>query len=102
MSNALEVAKTQLLDNSGLDMNEEDATKRVVAAVENPYTTILGHPTGRLLLARKGFPLNYDKVFDACVANNVAIEIGGGWLEPWFDRWHERPGGLHGQAHPKI
>lgn len=61
--------------HSGLNMNEADATKRVVAAIENPYTTILGHPTGRLLLARKGFPLNYDKIFDACAANGVAIEI---------------------------
>lgn len=61
--------------HSGLEMNEKDATKRIVAAVENPYTTILGHPTGRLLLSRKGYPLNYEKVFDACLANNVAIEI---------------------------
>ena len=61
--------------HSGLDMSEKDATKRIVAAVENPYTTILGHPTGRLLLSRKGYPLNYEKVFDACLANNVAIEI---------------------------
>jgi len=57
--------------HTGQDMTEETATKRVVKAVENPYTTILGHPTGRLLLQRKGFPLNFDKVF----ANNVAIEI---------------------------
>ncbi len=58
-----------------LDMSEEEATARVVKAVENPYTTILGHPTGRLLLSREGFPLDYDKVFDACVANRVAVEI---------------------------
>lgn len=61
--------------HSGLEMNEKDATKRIVAAVENPHTTILGHPTGRLLLSRKGYPLNFEKVFDACLANNVAIEI---------------------------
>lgn len=61
--------------HSGLDMNEADATQRIVKAVENPHTTILGHPTGRLLLSRKGYPLDYDKVFDACSANNVAIEI---------------------------
>lgn len=61
--------------HSGLEMGETEATKRVVTAVENPHTTILGHPSGRLLLARKGFPLNYDKVFDACVANRVAVEI---------------------------
>jgi DNA polymerase (family 10) len=61
--------------HSKLDMSEEEATARVVKAVENPYTTILGHPTGRLLLSREGFPLDYDKVFDACMANRVAVEI---------------------------
>ena len=61
--------------HSKLDMTEAEATKRVVRAVENPYTKILGHPTGRLLLTREGFSLNWDKVFDACAANRVAIEI---------------------------
>ncbi len=61
--------------HTGQDMTEAEATKRVVKAVENPYTTILGHPTGRLLLTRKGFPLNYEKVFDTCLANRVAVEI---------------------------
>ena len=61
--------------HSKLDMSEAEATTRVVKAVENPYTSILGHPTGRLLLARDGYPLDYEKVFDACLANNVAIEI---------------------------
>ncbi|GMV94150.1 MAG: DNA polymerase/3'-5' exonuclease PolX [Candidatus Hydrogenedentota bacterium] len=61
--------------HSKLDMSEAEATKRVVKAVENPYTSILGHPTGRLLLSRDGYPLDYEKVFDACLANNVAIEI---------------------------
>lgn len=58
-----------------LDMPEDEATKRVIKAVENPYTTILGHPTGRLLLARAGYPLDFEKLFDACAANGVAIEI---------------------------
>lgn len=61
--------------HTGQDMTEAEATKRVVTAIENPHTTILGHPSGRLLLTRKGFPLNYEKVFDACVANRVAVEI---------------------------
>ena len=61
--------------HSKLDMEQDEATKRVVRAVENPYTTILGHPTGRLLLQRTGFPLDFEKVFDACTANTVAIEI---------------------------
>ncbi len=58
-----------------LDMDEKEATARTIKAIENPYTAILGHPTGRLLLSRKGFPLDMEKVFDACVANKVAVEI---------------------------
>lgn len=61
--------------HSILKMNEEKAMSRLIAAIENPYTTILGHPTGRLLLLRQGYPINHQKVIDACAANNVAIEI---------------------------
>ena len=61
--------------HSNLKMAEEKATARLIAAVENPYTTILGHMTGRLLLSRNGYPINHRKVIDACVANNVAIEL---------------------------
>ena len=43
--------------------------------VENPYTTILGHMTGRQLLIRPGYPVKYKKVIDACAANNVIIEM---------------------------
>jgi len=61
--------------HSKLNMSEAEATNRVITAVENPHTRILGHPTGRLLLARAGYPLDYEKLFDACAANGVAIEI---------------------------
>ena len=61
--------------HSNLRMDEEKATARLIKAIENPYTRILGHPTARLLLARKGYPINHKKVIDACAANNVAIEI---------------------------
>ena len=61
--------------HTNLKMTEEKANQRLVKAIENPYTTILGHPTGRLLLARKGYPINYEMIIDACIANNVAIEI---------------------------
>lgn len=56
-------------------MDEEKATKRLIKAIENPYTTILGHMTGRLLLARKGYPVDHIKVIDACASNQVAIEL---------------------------
>ena len=44
-------------------------------AIENPYTTILGHPTGRLLLSRPGYPIDHKKIIEACAANHVVIEI---------------------------
>jgi DNA polymerase (family 10) len=56
-------------------MDKERATARLIKAVENPYTTILGHPTGRLLLARKGYPIDHKKVIDACAANSVIMEL---------------------------
>jgi DNA polymerase (family 10) len=61
--------------HSGLKMDEDKATSRLIKAIENPYTTILGHPTGRLLLARKGYPIDHKKVIDACAENNVVIEL---------------------------
>jgi len=61
--------------HSVLNMDEERATKRLIKAIEHPYTRILGHPTGRLLLARPGYPLDFKKIIDACSANNVVIEL---------------------------
>ncbi|MDI1354311.1 MAG: PHP domain-containing protein [bacterium] len=61
--------------HSNLKMSEEKATARLIKAIENPYTSILGHPTGRLLLARKGYPIDHKKVIDACAANGVAMEL---------------------------
>ena len=75
--------------HSNLRMEEEKATARLIRAIENPYTTILGHPTGRLLLSRKGYPIDYAKVIDACAANNVVIEINANPLRLDLDwRWH--------------
>jgi DNA polymerase (family 10) len=76
--------------HSNLKMDEDKATARIIKAVENPYTTILGHPTGRLLLSRKGYPINYKKVIDACAANKVVIEINANPLRLDLDwRWHQ-------------
>ncbi len=61
--------------HSNLNMTEEKATARLIKAIENPYTTILGHPTGRLLLARPGYPIDHKKVIDACAANKVSMEL---------------------------
>jgi|KBSSwiS6_1023812.scaffolds.fasta_scaffold01904_4 DNA polymerase (family 10) len=61
--------------HSNLKMNEEKAMMRLIRAIENPYTTILGHPTGRLLLSRNGYPIDHKKIIDACAANHVVIEL---------------------------
>ncbi len=61
--------------HTNLGMNEENAVKRIITAVENPYTSILGHMTGRLLLMRNGYPVNHKKIIDACAANDVVIEL---------------------------
>lgn len=61
--------------HANLTMDIDKATQRLIKAVEHPMTKILGHPTGRLLLARKGYPIDYEKVIDACSANGVVIEV---------------------------
>lgn len=61
--------------HSNLNMTQVKATERLMLAIENPYTTILGHPTGRLLLMREGYEIDHHKIIDACAANGVAIEL---------------------------
>lgn len=61
--------------HSNLKMSEDKAMMRLLNAIKNPFTTILGHMTGRLLLSRKGYPVNHRAIIDACAANNVVIEL---------------------------
>ena len=61
--------------HSKLKMNEDEATKRLEKVMNNPFTTILGHPTGRLLLAREGFPVNMQYIIDLAKKNGIVIEI---------------------------
>ena len=61
--------------HSNLKMNEDKAMARLLKAIANPFTTILGHMTGRLLLSRRGYSLDHKRLIDACAANNVVIEI---------------------------
>ncbi len=76
--------------HSVLKMSQEKATERLIKAIENPFTTILGHPTGRLLLSRSGYPIDHKKVIDACASNNVIIEINANPLRLDLDwRWHQ-------------
>lgn len=66
--------------HSILNMDQKRATERLIRAISNPYTTILGHPTGRLLLRREGYPIDHKAIIDACAAHHVVIEINA---NPW-------------------
>lgn len=61
--------------HSSMNMTEEKATQRLIKAMEHPAVRILGHPTGRLLLGRDGYPINHRKVIDAAAELGVCIEI---------------------------
>ena len=61
--------------HSNLKMTEDKTMLRLLAAIQNPYTTILGHMTGRLLLSREGYPVNHKKIIDVCVDHDVVIEL---------------------------
>lgn len=61
--------------HSGFGMSEPEMTARVIRAIEHPAATMLGHPTGRLLLRREPYAINLQKVIDAAISNKVIIEI---------------------------
>ncbi|MCF6359734.1 MAG: DNA polymerase/3'-5' exonuclease PolX [Cyclobacteriaceae bacterium] len=61
--------------HSGLSMDITKATNRLLTAIANPYTTMLGHMTGRLLLIRKGYPIDHKAIINACAKYGVIIEI---------------------------
>jgi len=61
--------------HSGLKMDIEKANQRLLTAIRNPYTTILGHPTGRLLLSRQGYPIDHEQILSACAEYGVVIEL---------------------------
>lgn len=61
--------------HTNLKMDEKKANARLLKAIENPNTHILGHPTGRLLLAREGYPIDHALIIDACAANGMVIEL---------------------------
>jgi len=61
--------------HSNLKMNEEKAMMRLMNAIQNPYTSILGHLTGRLLLSRNGYPVDHKTIIETCATHNVAIEL---------------------------
>lgn len=66
--------------HNGMKMDIVKATERLVVAINNPYTSIVGHLTGRLLLKREGYPVDHKTIIDECARLGVAIEINA---HPW-------------------
>src|ERR1700740_841852 len=60
--------------HSYMNLDRAEMTKRLLAAIENPYIQIIAHPTGRLLLRRDAFDYDMEKVLDACAKHGVAME----------------------------
>ena len=77
--------------HSQFRMDRVRQTERIVTAVSNPFTTILGHPTGRLLLRRPGYQVDIEPVLEACARHGVAVEINCNPNRLDLDwRWHRR------------
>ncbi len=76
--------------HSNLGMSKNQATERLLAAIENPHVDILGHMSGRLLLTREGYELDYEQIIKACAENRVAIEINANPLRLDID-WEYIP-----------
>lgn len=61
--------------HSAFQMSERDMTRRIIKALKQKHVTMLGHPTGRLLLAREGYPVNMEEVIAAAADYGTMIEI---------------------------
>jgi len=61
--------------HSRFNMGEKEMTARMLTAMDNPYLTIIGHPTGRLLLSRDPYPIDMDAVIEKAASKGVALEI---------------------------
>jgi DNA polymerase (family 10) len=77
--------------HSSFRLTEEAQTERILAAVRHPACRVLGHPTGRLLLARPEYPVDLERVLDGCAENGVALEINASPFRLDLDwRWARR------------
>jgi DNA polymerase (family 10) len=82
--------------HSNFNLPAEEMTKRLVKAASNPRVTMLGHPTGRLLLARDGYAVDLDAVIDAAAAAGTLIEINANPHRLDLDATHCRRAGQKG------
>ena len=76
--------------HSRFKMPKKEQTDRIIRAIKNPHTTIIGHMTGRQLQRRPGYEVDIEKILKACAKHGVAVEVNA---HPWrldLDwRWHQ-------------
>jgi DNA polymerase (family 10) len=63
--------------HSNFNMDRDEMTERMLRAMDDPHVTFIGHLTGRKLLAREGYKVDYDRIFDKAAERGVIIEING-------------------------
>jgi len=76
--------------HSKFTMTEPEMTKRILKAIKNPYVTILGHPTGRLLLTREAYPVDMPKIIQGAADHGVVMELNANPLRLDLD-WRLGP-----------
>ncbi len=77
--------------HSAFSLAKEVQTQRIINAIRSPYTTIVGHPTGRLLLSRKGYELNIEAILEAAADTGTVIELNANPHRLDLDwRFHQR------------
>ncbi|HXG57801.1 MAG TPA: PHP domain-containing protein [Thermoanaerobaculia bacterium] len=76
--------------HSRFGMSRDEMTARILRALDDPHVTFLGHPTGRLLLSREGYSIDFDRIFDRAAERGVIIEINGNPRRAELDWRHLR------------
>jgi DNA polymerase (family 10) len=77
--------------HNAMSQDEEEMTRRVIRAMENEYVTMLGHPTGRLLLQREPYKINLEKIIDCAARTGTWIELNcSTWRMDMDWRWWHR------------
>jgi DNA polymerase (family X) len=72
-------------------LDRKAQTRRILTAIANPYTTVLGHPTGRLVLRRPGYEIDMEAILKSCAEHSVAVEVNCNPNRLELDwRWHRR------------